>query len=31
MVHLKDKVYLESEYYSGFMPNLVAKIGEWFY
>jgi NADH dehydrogenase FAD-containing subunit len=31
MVHLKDKVYLESEYYSGFVSNLVAKIGELFY
>lgn len=31
IVHLKDKVYLESEYYSGFVSNLVAKIGELFY
>jgi len=29
MVHLKYKVYLEFEYYSEFVPNLVAKIGEW--
>lgn len=29
-VHLKDKIYLESEYYSGFVPNFVDKIIEWF-
>lgn len=29
MVHLYDKVYFDSKYYSGFVPNFVAKITEW--
>lgn len=29
MVHLNDKVYLESKYYSGFISNFVSKITEW--
>lgn len=28
LVHLADKVYLESDYYSGFIPNFVGKIIE---
>lgn len=30
MIHLKDKVYLESDYYSGFIPGFIANIVEWF-
>jgi NADH dehydrogenase FAD-containing subunit len=29
MIHLKNKVYMEFESYSGFVPNFVAKITEW--
>jgi NADH dehydrogenase FAD-containing subunit len=30
LVHLHDSTYLESEYFSGFIPNFVNKIIEWF-
>ena len=29
LVHLDNKVYLESDLYSGFVPNFVDKIIEW--
>jgi NADH dehydrogenase FAD-containing subunit len=30
-VHLSNNTYLESEYYSGFIPKFIDKIIEWFY
>lgn len=29
LVHLKDKIYLESDYYSGFVSNFIGKIINW--
>lgn len=29
LVHLIDDIYLESEYYSGFIPKFIDKIIEW--
>jgi NADH dehydrogenase FAD-containing subunit len=30
LIHLNNKTYLESEYYSGFVPNIIVKLIEWF-
>lgn len=29
LIHLENKTYLESEYYSGYIPSFISKIVEW--
>jgi demethylphylloquinone reductase len=31
LIHLANGTYLESEYYSGFIPAFIVKLIEWFY
>lgn len=30
LIHLENETYLESKYYSGFIPSLIVKLIEWF-